>query len=143
MTYKIIKTLNPKSEEINLLTQKLNEESQKEGVTAKAFPFAFYIKDENGQLIGGCNGAVIFGSIYTDQLWVSANYRKQGMGRKLMDKVHQLGREESCKMATVSTMDFQNAIQFYKKLGYNSCYIREGYHNEAKCFFLEKKLDAL
>jgi len=60
------------------LTQ-FNEETLDFGT---AHPFAFFIRDENHQIIAGCNGSVIFGSIYTDQLWVHPDHRKSSLGHK-------------------------------------------------------------
>ncbi len=63
----IVFTSAPASEDIDFLTHKINEETPEFG---EAHPFAFFIRDEKNQIIAGCNGSVIFGSIYTDQLWV-------------------------------------------------------------------------
>jgi GNAT superfamily N-acetyltransferase len=84
---------------------------------AKLNPFAFFIRDEKNQIIAGCNGSVIFGSIYTDQLWVHPDHRKNGLGHQLMEAVHDYGRRSGCSMATVATMSFQGAKSFYEKLG--------------------------
>jgi hypothetical protein len=70
-------TSTPASEDIDFLTQKINQETPEFG---EAYPFAFFIRDERNQIIAGCNGSVIFGSIYTDQLWVHPNHRKKGLG---------------------------------------------------------------
>lgn len=75
---------------IDILTQKINEVTPNFG---EAYPFAFFIRDEHNHIIAGCNGSVIFGSIYTDQLWVHPNHRKAGLGHKLMAKVHEYGLE--------------------------------------------------
>ena len=46
----------------------------------------------------------------------------------------------AARLATVSTMNFQNAIVFYQKLGYEIDYERKNYINGSKCFLLSKKL---
>ena len=78
---KIEHTVTPHNEDINFLTQKINQEVSDKGT---AYPFAFFIRDNENEIIAGCNGSVIFGAIYTDQLWVSPGYRKQGLGQQLM-----------------------------------------------------------
>ena len=62
---KIAHTPTPTSADIDFLTQKINQETPEFG---EAHPFAFFIRDEKNQIMAGCNGSVIFGSIYTDQL---------------------------------------------------------------------------
>lgn len=134
---KIQKTNSPSLKDIEYLTQRINEEITDYG---SAFPFGFFIRDKNNKIIAGCNGYIIFGCIYTDQLWVDNNYRKQGLAKNLMTKVHEYGRLENCKMATVNTMSFQNALKFYEKLGYMVDLERKGYNNDSSCLFLRKEL---
>jgi ribosomal protein S18 acetylase RimI-like enzyme len=102
--------------------------------------FGFKVEDEFGNFIARCNGVVMFGAIYTDQLWVHAQHRNRGVGKKLMDGVHKLGLEKGCFMATVNTMNFQSALSFYKKLGYEIDFERAGYMHAATCCFLRKVL---
>ncbi len=130
-------TVKPDFNDIDFLTRKINDESPDYD---DAYNFVFFIRDENEKIIAGCNGSVIFGIIYTDQLWVHPDHREQGLARKLMMRVHEFGRIEKCSMATVSTMDFQNAVSFYQKLGYEIEFEKNGYAIGAKCFSLSKKL---
>jgi GNAT superfamily N-acetyltransferase len=134
---KIEFTNSPITDDIDFLTQKINEETLEFG---KAHSFGFFVRDKQNQIIAGCNGSVIFGSIYTDQLWVDKNYRKSGLGKKIMEAVHDYGRKLDCSMATVGTMSFQNALTFYKKLGYVVDFERTGYNQNSSCLFMKKKL---
>lgn len=134
---KIEFTKSPASIDIDFLTQKINQETPEFG---EAYPFAFFVRDENSQIIAGCNGSVIFGSIYTDQLWVHPNHRLSGLGHKLMDEVHDYGRENGCSIATVATMSFQDAKAFYEKLGYAVDFERVGYTQNSSCIFLKRSL---
>jgi GNAT superfamily N-acetyltransferase len=134
---KIEHTSAPASADIDFLTQKINQETPEFG---EAHPFAFFIRNEKNQIIAGCNGSVIFGSIYTDQLWVHPDHRKNGLGDQLMEAVHDYGRKSGCHMATVVTMNFQGASAFYEKLGYVSDFERHGYTLNASCIFLKRSL---
>lgn len=134
---KIEFTSTPESADIDFLTQKINEETPEFG---SAFPFAFFIRDDLNEIIAGCNGSVVFGSIYTDQLWVDPNHRSSGLGHKLMMKVHDYGREKGCTMTTVATMTFQGAKAFYEKLGYIVDFERTGYTQNSSCIFLKRSL---
>lgn len=134
---KIERTLTPSEQDINFLTQKINEETPDKG---SAYPFAFFIRDKEGAIIAGCNGSVIFGAIYTDQLWVSLDYRKQGLGQRLMEQVHHYGREIGCRLATCATMSFQSARSFYEALGYQCDFERPGHIENTSCVFLRKSL---
>ena len=134
---KIEFTTSPVTSDIDFIAQKINEETTSFGA---ATPFAFFIRDEAGQVIAGCNGSVIFGGIYTDQLWVDKNHRKLGLGKKLMDAVHEYGRKAHCHIATANTMSFQGALTFYEKLGYVVDFERPGYAQNSSCIFLKRSL---
>ena len=130
-------TSNPASADVDFLTQKINQETPEWG---SAYPFAFFIRNEQSEIIAGCNGSIIFGSIYTDQLWVHPNHRKNGLGHQLMKAVHDYGPRSGCSMSTVSTMSFQAAKSFYEKLGYVVDFERPGYTRGSRCLFMRKAL---
>ena len=134
---KIEYTSAPKNKDVNFLTDKLNDEAVGFGQLS---PFAFYIRDDSNKIIAGCNGYIIYGCVHTSQLWVHADYRKTGLGRKLIETVHYYGIEMDCKRATLVTMSFQKAQGFYEKLGYKIDFERIGYANGASCFFLQREL---
>jgi len=130
-------TSSPSNAEIDFLTKKINEATPGKG---DIYSFAFFIREDEDKIIAGCNGSILFGTIYTDQLWVDAHYRKQGLGEELMECIHQYGRQVGCKMATVSTMSFQHAKKFYEDLGYVCDFERTGYVDGSSFFFLKKAL---
>jgi GNAT superfamily N-acetyltransferase len=138
---KIEQTLSPASQDIDFLTAKINQAAKILGINKEAYPFAFFTRDDHGTIIAGCNGSVVYGSIYTDQLWVDEQYRGQGLGKQLMQQVHDYGRKIGCTMATVSTISFQNAQSFYEHLGYVCDFERTGYIHDSTCLFLRKSLD--
>lgn len=137
MTYLVEQTLSPSGNDIDFLTRKINEEANKYGISEEAYQFAFFIRENGEKIIAGCNGSVIYGAIYTDQLWVDLEYRNKGLGRMLMERVHSYGCEVGCNLATFTTLSFQNALSFYEKLGYKSDFERRGYSHNSKCIFLK------
>lgn len=138
--FKVELTFTPQSQDIDFLTSCINQDSLSQGIVCKAYPFAFFIRDSKDELIGGCNGSVVYGVIYTDQLWISPRYRGKGYGRLLMEKVHTLALEKQCTMATVSTLSFQNGHHFYQHLGYKCEFSRPGYSGQGICYFMKKDL---
>lgn len=134
---KIERTTSPNTNDIDFLTQQINQETPDFG---NAHPFAFFIRNDSGNIIAGCNGSVVYGTIYTDQLWVDPDYRNQGLGKELMESVHEYGREIGCTMATAATMSFQDAREFYEQLGYESDFERSGYTNGSSCILLSRGL---
>lgn len=134
---KIEHTTSPSDKDIEFLSGRINKETSGKG---KSSQFAFFIRDEKSSIIAGCSGCVIYGSIYTDLLWVKKEYRRRGFAKYLMEKVHDYGRKIDCKIATVATMSFQGVKGFYEKLGYECDFERRGYINGVTCMFLRKLL---
>ncbi|AWN82059.1 GNAT family N-acetyltransferase [Candidatus Cardinium hertigii] len=73
-------TSNPKHEAINYLINQLSQSVERIPFLR---PFSFFIKSKDKQIKAGVNGFLVYGAIYTDQLWVSPQYRKQGLGHDL------------------------------------------------------------
>lgn len=129
-------TETPSAHDLLFLTDKINDETPDQG---SASAFAIFLRDSEHRIMAGCNGSIVYGSIYTDQLWVDPKYRKMGIGKRLMEQVHDYGRKKGCTLSTVATMDFQ-APYFYHALGYKIDFTRKGYYKEAICLFLSKCL---
>lgn len=102
-------------------------------------PFAFFIKDENGDIKGGCSGYLFHGCAYTDFLWVDTSLRGQRYGVELMERVEKLAIENGCRFMAVHTMDFE-APDFYKKLGYVIEFERQGFEKDTIMYFFRKNL---
>ena len=101
--------------------------------------FAFFIKDENDKIKGGCSGYMFYGSLYVDLLWVDESLRGQQYGTRLMTAVEKMARDNNCNFLSVGTLDFE-APQFYKKLGFYIEFERSGYHKNSIMYFLRKEL---
>ncbi len=66
---KIEFTLKPDGSEVDFLTKMIDAETPDfKGV----YPFAFFIRDDLNAIIAGCNGFMLVGSVYIDQLWGSS-----------------------------------------------------------------------
>lgn len=158
----IHETFSPSTAEIDFLTEKINDESRARNISSDAYPFGIFLRAKKGamtgtsktsaslsltssgqnvlDIVGGCNGSIVYGSIYTDQLWVHSEYRGKGFGKMLMEKVHELGKRKQCAFACVGTMDFQQAQEFYESLGYTKEFERLGYANGGKMIYLRKDI---
>jgi GNAT superfamily N-acetyltransferase len=77
---------HPTTEDLDFLTQKINEEAPPE--YGKAHGFAIFLSSAEGSVLAGCNGSILFGEIYTDMLWVHPIYRGKGLSRQLMELMH-------------------------------------------------------
>jgi GNAT superfamily N-acetyltransferase len=137
--YKIVHESKPTLEDIGVLNAGLSAYAKQKRDLDPVEHFAFFIKDQSGQILGGCSGDIFYGCLYTGSFWITESLRGKGLGTQLLSAAEQLGREKGCTMATVNTMDWE-ALDFYKSLGYEVDLAREGYKNNSTFYFLMKEL---
>ncbi|AWN73403.1 GNAT family N-acetyltransferase [Legionella anisa] len=139
MKYEISYESNPKSEDIQLLNDAITAiAKQKKGMKALDF-FGFFIRNEDGTIVGGCGGDNMYGGLFVGQLWVKETLRGMGYGTQLMQKAEELAEKSGCNFIAVNTFDWE-ALDFYKKLGYYVEFERKGFDNNSTFYFLRKNL---
>lgn len=135
---KIIYEPNPDSKDVNTLKQGIIDYANSKKGHKPMEPFAFFIRDEQGNVIAGCNGNIGYDWVYVDQLWVSEFLRGKGYGTALMKAAEELGKKKGCVSAAVNTMDWE-APEFYKKLGYRIEFERHGLAKNSVFYYLRKE----
>jgi GNAT superfamily N-acetyltransferase len=140
MKYTIHYEKNPNADDIQILNDGIMEYAkQMKGMKELDF-FAFFIRDENGKIIGGCGGDNMYGCFYVGQFWVTEEIRNKGYGTQLMIAAEKLARECGCNFMAVNTMDWE-ALDFYKKLGFFVEFERHGFDKNSIFYFLRKNLN--
>ena len=81
------------------------------------------IADEKGEIVGILIGYTAFSEIYVDDLVVHGNYRNQGIGRMLLQKLEEHFEGKNYSNINLVTNEFQ-APDFYKKCGYTLEFVR-------------------
>lgn len=105
-------------------------------------PFAYFIRDEDSNIRGGCKGSIFYGCVYVELLWIEEMLRGKDYGTQLMQAAEKLGRESGCNFAAVNTMDWE-ALGFYQKLGYHVEFERHGFFKTSVFYFLRKDFNAI
>lgn len=137
MNYKIPYEDHPSREDTNFLWKKITDIAIKTRGHKPHESFAFFMRDENNKIKGGCNGYIFYGCLYVDQLWVDESLRGKGYGTELMKLAENLGKEKKCIFIAVNTMDWE-ALGFYKKLGFEIEFERRGFEQNSIFYFLRK-----
>ncbi len=73
---------------------------------------------EGKEIVGTVKCKFTAGVIYIGTLIVAKDRRKQGIGRKLMSKVEDYGKEHGAHKIYLFTMEEWEASRFYKSLGF-------------------------
>lgn len=101
--------------------------------------FALELRDDSGGLAGGLSGAMSWGWLFIDAVWVHADLRGKGIGHALMARAERHAAAEGCHSVWLDT--FQ-AKGFYQGLGYSVFGALEDYPNGQTRYFLRKRLAA-
>lgn len=140
MKYTIQYERNPHSDDI----QRLNDGIMKEHKIKKEIKpldfFAYFIRDDQGQIVGGCAGDNMYGGLFIGQLWVKEELRGKGYGKQLMSLAEELAKKSQCRFVAVNTFGWE-ALNFYKKLGYDVEFARHGFDKDSVFYFLRKNID--
>lgn len=96
------------------------------------------IENQNGEIIAGILGKMYcWNCLYIDVLWVKEEYRKDGLGSKLLREVEMLAKEKGCYLIHLDTFDFQ-AKNFYIKHGYEIFGVLDNCPEGHKRYFMKK-----
>lgn len=98
------------------------------------------VTNENGELIAGIASSVyLWDCLYVDLFWIHEDYRKKGVGSKLLKEVEVEAKEKGCNLVHLDTFDFQ-ATDFYLKNGYQIFGTLEDCPKGHKRYYLKKLL---
>ena len=88
---------------------------------------------------GGLTGATHWGWCYIRQLWVQEDWRRRGLGRRLLAEVETQARARDCGGMYVDTFDARAAV-FYEGAGFVEFGRMDGFPPGYARFFLLKRL---
>jgi len=74
--------------------------------------------DERSDIQGVLTADVLWDWMYIDELWVSSQFRGEGLGRRLMEKAEEYAISRSLQGIWLWTQSWQ-AEGFYRQLGYS------------------------
>lgn len=98
------------------------------------------IEDTNGEIIAGILSKMYcWNCIYIDVLWVKEDYRKDGLGTKLLKELEKIAKEKDCHLIHLDTFDFQ-AKDFYIRHGYEIFGVLDQCPENHKRYFMKKNI---
>jgi GNAT superfamily N-acetyltransferase len=131
----------PNSADVRSLEERLYEFNvQSTGIT-DGRRFGIFLRGADGTVIGGADGWTWGGTCYVQHFFVPATMRKQGYGRRLMERIEEEAEARRCEQIVVGTHDFQ-APDFYRKLGFKLTGTIEEYPHGHQLFTFVKRIAA-
>lgn len=109
--------------------------------SAWAFDARVPVSDGSAETIrvGAIDGNIFWGSLNIHRFTIVKEWRRRGVGARLMTAALEHARSQGCVLACVETFEFQ-APEFYEKLGFKLDMVREGYANRHKLYYFSKTL---
>jgi len=111
-----------------------------EEIAKNAQEVCFFVKDEQGNVLGGIYGEHKFDYMDINIFWLDDSLRKQGYGSLIMYKMEEKARELGCKLIKLDTFSFQ-ARGFYEKQGFVVYGQIDDVAGGHTIFYLMKRLD--
>ena len=79
-----------------------------------------YPLEEDGKLIAGLIAYMsVYKILYVDTVFVNESHRRQGYGRKLMEEMERLAKEQGVNTIRLDTFNWQGT-EFYIAMGYEA-----------------------
>lgn len=130
---------NLEEQDYIMIDTEFNKYAAKHDVICNYTPFNFLAKDGD-KVIGMITGHSYYEEIHIGDLIVLEEYRKNHIGSNLVKKVEDHFKDKGFGNINLTTYGFQ-ALEFYKKCGYEVEHVRENKNNpKLTKYFLVKYL---
>jgi len=80
--------------------------------------YKFVAKNEDGEITGILDLMTEANLAFVEGLLIGSKFRKQGIGSKLMKQAEDFAKKNKCTKVYLETNEDWEAVEFYKKLGY-------------------------
>ena len=134
--------LNPCSEDIRVVRDGLRAFTDSHAGPVNARPFAVFVRDPHGQVLGGLEAELRWTWLFVGQLWLPEVLRGHGLGSALLACAEAFAREHGGTGVYLDTLEFQ-AVEFYQHRGYSVYGVLEGFPPGSRRFYLQKRLDTI
>ncbi len=101
-------------------------------------PLAVFLRDSEGQVVGGLYGGTYWGWLYIKYLWIAEEYRARGYGQRLVVIAEEEAVRRGCNRSHLDTFGFQ-ALPFYRQLGYEVYGVLEDCPPGDRRYYLQKR----
>jgi GNAT superfamily N-acetyltransferase len=135
----LVVEIEPASEKIRLLEERLYAFNVEATGIADGQSFGLFLRGADGTVIGGAYGWSWGDTCHLRYLFVPPELRGQGHGTQLMRSVEQQALSRFCRQIVLETHDFQ-APEFYRRFGFVVTGMVEGYPRGHRFFTMVKKL---
>jgi GNAT superfamily N-acetyltransferase len=129
----------PSAADVQFLEDQIDEHNMVRTGRRDFRPLALFVRDDQGDIVAGLSGFTWAGWVEIKLVWVRADRRGQGHGRRLIEAAEAEARARGCEHAWLDSYTFQ-APDFYQHLGYVVFGSLGAYPGQHRRVFLTKNL---
>ncbi len=131
--------LAPRLDDLRVIREGLRAFTDGYAGPVNARPFAIFIRDSDGNVVGGLDAELRWTWLFVSHLWVPETLRGRGLGGALLARAEAFAEEEGCEAVYLDTLEFQ-AVSFYERRGYCSYGVLEDFPPGSRRIYLQKSL---
>ncbi len=131
--------LAPRPDDLRVIHEGLRAFTDGYAGPVNARPFAIFIRDDAGNVVGGLDAELRWTWLFVSHLWLPEQLRGHGLGSALMARAEAFAEEQDCAGVYLDTLEFQ-AVSFYERRGYRTYGVLEGFPPGSRRFYLQKSL---
>lgn len=105
----------------------------------------YFVAELNNVIVGYIGSWFLSDLIHITTVAVHPDFRRRGIGEKLMNYILDIGKKENCRLCVLEVrVSNERAINLYKKLGFEIDKIKKGYYpdNREDAYYMVKDLRA-
>ena len=113
-------------------------DKDKMGVVGIDRPISYHIR--NGEeIVSSVITQHFWGALHIKYVWTKKEHRGKGYATKILEVVLRIAKEKKYPFIFIETLSFQ-ALDFYKKFGFEVEFIRQGFSHDISFYYLRKTL---
>jgi GNAT superfamily N-acetyltransferase len=130
---------DPRPEDLARVRDELRRYDLRQVTDADRADVVAFARGTDGTIVGGCLAERYWGWLRLDVIWVSDEYRGQGIGRELLMHVEGEAKRAGCTGAHLATFDFE-AKPFYESMGYTVFGVLDDFPPPHKRYYMKRAL---
>jgi GNAT superfamily N-acetyltransferase len=135
-----IESVPPSHDIIQFLDDKIYEYNSTAIQKKDGHYFSKIIHDSSNSIIAGISGWTWANACEISLLWVKEEYRKKGLGEKLLKSAEDEAIQKKCSIILIRSYIFQAPL-FYQKHGYKIEHLLDDFPKGYKYYILVKRID--
>jgi GNAT superfamily N-acetyltransferase len=129
----------PRPEDLRVIREGLRAFTDSYAGPVNARPFAIFVRDNDGNVVGGLEAELRWTWLFVGYLWLPEALRGHGLGSALLARAEAFAQERGRTGAYLDTLEFQ-ALSFYQRHGYSIYGVLDGFPPGSRRFHLQKNL---